>query len=104
MIHFRAQITSLSNKTGPPLVGIALTPADLGLITGGHPLFLDLWKAGVPDAKMVGVYFVRDSKELVAVLQRAGLDEVAIAEAGIALDGKQVTPKPLPKEKEEFFR
>ena len=101
MIHFRAVI---EGATFGPLAGIALTPTDLALMMSGHPLFLDLWKAGMPDAKGFGIYFVRDSKELAAVLRKAGMDQIKMEEAGITLDGKQAVPKALPREKEEFFR
>jgi hypothetical protein len=99
MIHFR--LSRLGSAANSPILGLALTPADVGLILSGHPIFINLHAAGVADAKGVGVYFVRDSRELVGVLRGMGMDEEALLAAGVTPEGKPAPP-PVPV-KEPYF-
>lgn len=97
VIHFHAKLT----RSHGLLLGVVLTPADLAMITSGHPLYLNLQdKVDLAKVGGIGVYFVRDSKELVKVLTGVGLEEREILEAGLNMDGTSFTPPP-PKEPEE---
>ena len=99
MINFRAAI---NKKSAGDLVGIVLTPTDLALVMSGHPIYLDLERIGAPDAKAIGIYFVRDTRELLKMLQGAGLDEVGMEEARVAPEGKQL--QQLPEVEEPYFK
>jgi len=72
MIKFVAR----RSETGLITLGLVLTPDDLSRITSGDPEFCLLADVGLdhPLFEAVGIYFFRDTTELINALKEAGLD------------------------------